>query len=98
MGNTKQTEFFKDIIMNILRTLKSWVAVRHARSGNNVNHSLHAVVTLATLGLWLPVWTALCIRNGQQDRSRMRSSLVDLRNIEKLNISPEYKRQLARMS
>ncbi|WP_291330276.1 hypothetical protein [Desulfovibrio sp. UCD-KL4C] len=84
--------------MYTLRTIKAWAAKHHALSGSNVNHSLHAVITLATFGLWLPVWTALCIRSGQRDRALMRGTLVNLRDIERLNISPEYKRQLARMS
>ncbi|MBI9111233.1 hypothetical protein [Maridesulfovibrio ferrireducens] len=84
--------------MYTLRTIKAWAAKRHALSGSNVNHSLHAVLTLATFGLWLPAWTILCIRSGQQSRAKMRGNLVNLRDIERLNISPEYRRQLARMS
>lgn len=84
--------------MYILRTIKAWTAKHNALSGSNVNNSLHAVMTLATFGLWLPVWTALCVRSGQRDRAQMRGNLVNLRDIERLNISPEYRRQLARMS
>ncbi|HAS90374.1 MAG TPA: hypothetical protein DCS48_13915 [Desulfovibrio sp.] len=82
--------------MYAIGTIKAWVATRAARKGGEVNHSMHAVLTIATLGLWLPVWTVAAIR--ETNRAQMRSSLIDLRNIERLEISPEYRRQLARIS
>ncbi|WP_432738566.1 hypothetical protein [Maridesulfovibrio sp. FT414] len=82
--------------MYAIGTIKAWAATRAARGTGEANHSLHAVLTIATLGLWLPVWTVVAIR--QTNRTKMRSTLVDLRHIERLEISPEYRRQLARMS
>ncbi len=82
--------------MYAIGTIKAWAATRAARNGSEMNSSIHAVLTIATLGLWLPVWTVAAIR--QSNRTKMRSSLVDLRHIERLEISPEYRRQLARMS
>ncbi|CCO22993.1 hypothetical protein [Maridesulfovibrio hydrothermalis] len=80
--------------MYAIGTFKAWAATRAARNGGEVNHSIHAVLTIASLGLWLPVWTVICVKS----RAKMRSTLVDLRHIERLEISPEYRRQLARMS
>lgn len=82
--------------MYAIGTIKLWSATRATRNTEEPNHSLHAVLTIATLGLWLPVWTVVAIR--QTNRNQMRSTLVDLRHIERLEISPEYRRQLARMS
>ncbi len=82
--------------MYAIGAFKAWSATRRARKGAEVSHSIHAVLTLATLGLWLPVWTVVCIRHTKQLQSMDKSSLVDLRKIERLEISPEYKRQLAR--
>ncbi|WP_320171597.1 hypothetical protein [Maridesulfovibrio sp.] len=82
--------------MYAIGTIKAWAATRSANNNTEVNHSLHAVLTIATLGLWLPVWTVAAIR--ENNRTKMRSTLVDLRHIERLEISPEYRRQLARMS
>lgn len=84
--------------MYAIGTIKAWAATRAARNGGEMSHSIHAVLTIATLGLWLPVWTVVSIRQNQNSRAKMRSSLVDLRHIERLEISPEYRRQLARMS
>ena len=71
--------------MYAIGTIKAWAATRAARNGGEVNHSIHAVLTIATLGLWLPVWTVAAIR--ETNRAKMRSSLVDLRHIERLEIS-----------
>ncbi|WP_027720571.1 hypothetical protein [Maridesulfovibrio zosterae] len=84
--------------MYAIGTIKAWAATRAARNDSEMHHSFHAVLTIATLGLWLPVWTVAAIRSGKRSRAAMRSSLVDLRHIERLEISPEYRRQLARMS
>lgn len=82
--------------MYAIGAFKAWNATRKAHRGEEVSNSIHAVLTLATLGLWLPVWTVVCIRHTKQIESMGRSSLIDLRKIERLEISPEYKRLLAR--
>ena len=84
--------------MYAIGTIKGWNAARKRRKTHELNHSIHAVLTLLTLGLWLPVWTTVSIRNEQSLRTKMKSSIVDLRSIERLEISPESRRQLARMS
>ena len=38
--------------------------------GKNVNHVLHLLVSVFTLGLWLPIWLLLAL-NGGQKRARM---------------------------
>lgn len=82
--------------MYAIGAFKAWNAARGARRSEEVSHSIHAVLTLATLGLWLPVWTVVCIRNAKQIESTRHNSLIDLRKIERLEISPEYKSLLAR--
>ncbi|WP_027178391.1 hypothetical protein [Maridesulfovibrio bastinii] len=82
--------------MYAIGAFKAWNASRKSNRSDEVNHSIHAVLTLATLGLWLPVWTVVCIRHAKKVESMGKSSLIDLRKIERLEISPEYKSRLAR--
>ena len=39
--------------------------VQHINNGNRkgVNHVLHLILTIITLGVWLPVWIILAIAN-----------------------------------
>lgn len=37
------------------------VVVKQPREKRPVNHVLHGVLTLVTLGLWLPVWAIVAI-------------------------------------
>ena len=34
--------------------------------GRPVNHLLHLVLTLVTMGLWVPIWLALTIFGGEK--------------------------------
>lgn len=83
--------------MYAIGTIKAWSLTRRSNCAKEVNHSLHAVLTVLSLGLWLPVWTIAAIRNNNPKKLAVRSTLVDLRKIERLEISPEYRSQLARM-
>ncbi len=66
----------------------------------NLNHGLHAVLTLASLGLWLPVWTWLCLRNeGWKSRYNWTvagRSHVGLQRIERLDLELDQLHRLAR--
>jgi len=77
------------------RTNQTHLVHRH----NNLNHGLHAALTALTLGLWLPVWLALCLFNegwksGHNWLLAGKGS-VGLARLERLDVSPELRRRLA---
>lgn len=65
----------------------------------NLNHAAHASLTILTLGLWLPVWLALCLRNEGWKSSHnwllAGKAPVGIARLDRLDVSPEMRRRLA---
>lgn len=63
----------------------------------NLNHALHMVLTVFTLGLWLPVWTFLALRNEGWKSGHgwitAGKNIKGMTRINRLDISPELRRR-----
>lgn len=66
----------------------------------NLNHARHMLLTILTLGLWLPVWLALCLRNEGWKSGHnwllAGKAPVGLARMDRLDITPELRNRLAR--
>ncbi|HMM38024.1 MAG TPA: hypothetical protein PKB11_04640 [Desulfovibrio sp.] len=78
-------------------------AVAAARSlifrRSNLNHGLHAALTLLSLGLWLPIWVAMCLSHegwkSGHNWTLAGKTGVGLSRIERLQLEPEQLRRMA---
>lgn len=79
--------------------MSSLAANRFAFRRRNLNHGLHAALTLGSLGLWLPVWVALSLIfegwKGRYNWTLAGKSGIGLGRIERLALEPD---QLSRMA
>jgi hypothetical protein len=70
------------------------------RQPRNVNHTLHMLVTIATFGLWLPVWLGLTLaQEGWKHRHcwiMSGKSIKGMSRINRLDIPPETRHLLNR--
>ena len=65
---------------------------------SNLNHLVHALLTLGTFGFWLPVWLVQCLRH-EGWKSRFNWTLAGhsssgMHRIDRMDLSPETRRML----
>lgn len=69
-------------------------------SRRNINHLSHALLTLATFGLWLPVWLYFCLKREGWKHSHnwvvAGRPYVGLKQIERMEVSPELLHSMRR--
>lgn len=85
--------------MSNMRTLRKTTARNPLARRRNLNHARHMLLTILTLGLWLPVWLALCLRNEGWKSGHnwllAGKAPVGIARMDRLDMTPELRHRLA---
>ncbi|EGJ50823.1 hypothetical protein V6C53_13250 [Desulfocurvibacter africanus] len=85
--------------MKIMKALRKTSARNPLARRRNLNHAAHMLMTALTLGLWLPVWLVLCLRNEGWKSSHnwllAGKASVGLARMDRLDMTPEMRSRLA---